>query len=1024
MGLPSKSVNRPVTITMLFIGIIMFGFISLKQLPVELEPNRDYGQISIIITVRGGMPPTEIESMITKHVEEAVGTVSHLTSISSSSRESMSVVVLEFEPETNMDFASLEVREKFSRIKNKLPLEANKPVIAKWEYSQNSTIIMSVTSNTYTPEMLRRKVDENFKNNLSRIEGVANVEIWGGRERKILVDMDQSKLLSHGITYEQITNLLGVNNYNLLVGEIEDSKDKLLIRTLGLFNTVKEIQNIGIAKSPQGSIIRLKDVADVYDGYLEPGAYSRVNLYDTVSIYVSKESGANTLQITKNVRKEVEKILATLHDDIKITFLYDQGEFIELAIKSVNNSLIIGAFLAILVLYLFLRDIAATTVIGLSIPISVVATFIFMNFAHITLNTMTLSGLALGTGMLVDNSIVVLENIFHKRYKGLKTKEAAIEGSEEVWIAILASTITTIAVFLPIIFVDKDIRLLYSGLAITVTFSLLASLFVSLSLVPMAYYEFSRYWRFKEKHHTIQKFFQKVYKEILLITFKYRYLFFVVIVALFIISTYRLTHMGMELSGRMAKDQFMINLTPPPGTKLERVNETVHKIEKWLVAIPEIQTISANVKKDDPKIMVTLVPEIQRTRSKDQIIDSLRAETSKIPKYFIYYYTGAQESESKEIIIDIYGFDYTKLRTLANAIGKCISAVPYLSDIKLRMRESQPEYNLIVDKQRAALHGLTVKAIADTVHGQMRGLRATKFHSEANEVETITRLQEKDRSTLRDLENLIIHSQNGKGYPIYLKQVAGFVPSKGPTEIYRQNKFRFIQVSANIGTQDLGTAAKDISQILSGMKFPKDYFYRFGGDYPLLVKSRHQLSWAIAVTVLLIYMILASLFQSYYQPLIIMISVPLAAIGVSLALDIAGLPLSTSVFIGMIMLAGIVVNNAIILIDHANLLKETIGKKRFQLMILAGSDRLRPIFMTTGTTILGLIPMAMDKSKASSLWSPLAITVMGGLISSTFLTLIVVPNIYILFEDILASKKSRVKEKTDEKACVKDLAYE
>lgn len=997
MGLPAKAVRRPVTITMLFIGILIFGFISLGRLPVELSPNREVGQISIIITVRGGMPPTEIESMVTRLVEEAVGTVSHVTNISSNSRESMSIVLLEFEPGTDMDFVSLEVRERFSRIKNKLPREANKPVIAKWEYSQNSTIICSVTSNMYTPEMLRRQVDEAIKSNITRIDGVANVEVWGGRERKIMVDLDQSKLIAHNISYENIMQVLSSNNFNLLVGEIEDEQDKLLIRTLGLFNSVEEIKEIGVGMTVDRSIIRLKDVAEVYDGYLEPGAFSRVNLYDNVAIYISKESSANTLQVTKKIRTTINAILAERDDDINVIYLYDQGEFIELAINAVKNSLLIGAVLAMLVLFLFLRDVPSTTIIALSIPISVVATFIFMGFSGITINTMTLSGLALGTGMLVDNSIVVLENIFHKRNGGSSARDAAIEGSEQVWLAILASTITTIAVFLPMIFIDRDIRMLYSGLALTVTFSILASLFVSLSLVPMTYTQLGKIWAFKQKKEEMHKNAHRIYQEILIISIRYRYLFLIVIFALFALSIFRVTNMGMELTGSMSKDQFAINMTPPSGTKLDKVNLTVKQIEKWLSEIPEISTISSNVKRDDPRILVTLVPPHKRTKTKDEIIDELREKTATIPRFFIYYYTGAQESESKEIVIDVFGYDYDKLRALANAIGKNISALGYLTDIKLRMREPRPEYSLVVDKQRAALYGLSVKDIADVIHGQMRGMRATKFHSEASEIETITRLRVEDRKTIHDLEHLIITSKNKTR--IYLKQVAGFVPSKGPTEIYRRNKHRFIQVSASLGSRDLGSAAVDVGKILDEMTFPKDYFYRFGGDYPLLVKSRNQLSWAIGVTIILVYMILASLFQSYYQPFIIMISVPLSTIGVVLALQLTDRPLSTSVFMGMIMLAGIVVNNAIILVDHANSLKEK-GFQRFRIIIQAGKDRLRPIFMTTTTTVLGLIPMALDQSKAADLWSPLAITVMGGLISSTFLTLIVIPNIYILFEDI------------------------
>ncbi len=894
-----------------------------------------------------------------------------------------------------------------------MPREANKPVIAKWEYSQNATIILSITSDAFSLEDLRGKVDNLFKSSFKRIDGVANVDVWGGRERKILVEMDQAKLASFNIGYEKVMTVLGNNNLNLLVGEVEGIRSKFLIRTIGLFATIDDVRNIGIGVTHRGSIIRLKDVATVEDSYMEPTAFARINLYDNVSVYVSKESSANTLSVTSSVRKETAKILAESKEDIKVNFLYDQGEYIEEAISAVKKSLLIGGLLAMIVLLVYLRDIAATAVIALSIPISIIATFIFMNFFGITLNIMTLSGLALGTGMLVDNSIVVLENIFHKRQKGFDIKTSAINGSEEVWLAILASTITTIAVFLPMIFIDKDIRILYSGLALTVTFSIMASLFVSLSLVPMLYYQSARFWKFGKKKEFIQKIAQKMYQEALLMSIRYRYIFLLLIVVLFALSIIRVTSLGMEMTGQMSKGQFSINFTPPPGTKLEKVDEVVRKVEAMLSEIPEIETISANVKRDNPKLLVSLVPLSQRTRSKQEIVDLLRLETSKIPKFFIYFYTGAQESDTKEIVIDIFGHDYIKLKTLANSVGKEISSLPYLTDVKLRMRNPRPEYGLVVDKHRAAYYGLSVRKIADTVHGQVRGLRATKFHSDAHEIEMIARLQKSDRKNLQDLENLVVSTK--KGNIIRLKQVAGLIPTRGPTEIYRRNKSRYIQVTASIEDKDLGSVAVAVEKLLEGIKFPKDYFYRFGGDYPILIKSRNQLSGAIGVTILLVYMILASLFQSYYQPFIIMISVPLAVIGVVLALQFTDNPLSTSVFIGMIMLAGIVVNNAIILVDHANNLKKQ-GKKRFRIIIQAGKDRLRPIFMTTTTTVLGLIPMALSTDGASDLWAPLAITVMGGLLSSTFLTLIVIPNIYILFEDIndifkyLFTRKDRKKK--------------
>ncbi|MBU1147279.1 MAG: efflux RND transporter permease subunit, partial [Candidatus Omnitrophica bacterium] len=493
MNLSEFSVKRPITIFMLFFGIVLVGFVSLQRLPVELKPNIAYGDISIIIAVRGGMPPQEVENLVTKHVEEAVSTASYLENLYSTSKAGESRIWLEFEPGTNMDFAALEVREKFSKIRDKLPREIEKPIIAQYKESDAPVLLLAVTGEGYTPEMLRKVVDEQIKERMLRVEGVANVDVYGGRERKILVEVDKHKLYQYNIPMESVVNSLGANNLNLLAGDIERRKDKYLVRIMGEFKSLDDIRNIGITTTPQGSILKLKDIAKVKDSFLEPVSYARTDIEPVVSLYIQKESTANTIQVVSDAQEELKLLKNKLDRRIFIKATLNQANTINEAINSVKNSLVYGAIFAVIVLFLFLRNIGPTSIIVATIPISVMATFILMYFNQISINVMTLSGLALGIGMLVDNSIVVLDNIDKKKKKlALSAQgqskdytQSIVSGASEVGLAIVASTVTTIIVFLPFIFVNKATRMLWSGLALTVTYSLLSSLFVALTLVPM-----------------------------------------------------------------------------------------------------------------------------------------------------------------------------------------------------------------------------------------------------------------------------------------------------------------------------------------------------------------------------------------------------------------------------------------------------------------------------------------------------------------------------------------------------------
>ena len=1073
MSLPSLSIRRPTAVSMFFIGVVLIGTIAFRMLPVEMMPNVSFGDITINIDVRGGIPASDVEKRITRPVEEAVGSVTHLKNILSIAKEGNATIILEFEPGTNMEFAALEVREKFNRIRNKLPPEIEKPVIAKYEYMDVPIMIMAVTSDLRTPEQLRKIVDEKIKDRIQRIEGVARAEVAGGREGKILIEVDQYKLQAFNLSINRVVDIINLNNANMLAGEIKRAKDKYLVRTIGEFQNLADIGNLAIATSKEGSAIRLKDIAQIKDSYLEPSEFARLNAQPVVSIYVQKESTANTVKISQLINKEVKILKGILDKDIKITLTFNQAEAIQQAVNQVKSSLLYGAILATIILVAFLRDWRSVFIIASSIPLSVMVTFSLMFFSKLTLNVMTLSGLALGVGMLVDNAIVVLDNTFKKRDEFIQSigelpqdtsgvaKDLAISGADEMYLAITASTLTTIIVFLPLFFINPEIRMLYSGIAVTITYSLLASLLAALTFVPML---LSR-MKIKKPRQTVTNdpvqintspeitpsagIMPTLYKKFISLSLHFRYLIILLALVGFVRVLQESKKLEKEFIGIAEQNKFTIFIEMPTGTRLEVSDKIVAQVERLVSKVPEVKTATAKVEPWSSKIYVELLPLGKRNKPTAQIINELRPFTEKIDPAFIYY-EEQEEVGTKEILIEVYGYDYEVLKNMSIQIAQRIQSIPKFTDTKIRMREGRPEMRLGIDKRQAALFGFNVEDIAMALHTHMRGLVATRYRGteeplvrvtekpssgqkastwneeqkilqqqvqeikklnlfpsspKAKETETIVRLEEKFRRTFDDLRRISLVTPDGEH--IYLSQIANLKFDLGPSEIWRKNKSRMVQVSANTGGLALGTAAAKIKQALADLQLPKDYFWQFGGNYDKMIRNQKELSFALILSLILVYMILASLFESFSQPFIILITVPLAAMGAIIALRITHKPVGTGALVGAIMLGGIVVNNAIILIDHINFLKHKglgSGGGR-EAVITASLDRLRPIMMTSLTTILGLIPMALDKSESSNLWSPLAITVIGGLTLSTFLTLFVVPCVYFIFKDLRLMRK-------------------
>lgn len=1008
MGLPNVAIHRPVMTAMVFSALLILGLISLLRLPVELYQGQNQGIISVIVRARGGLSPEDVEKTITIPVEESVATVSRLKNLYSTSRESESRVTMEFETGTDMRFAALEVREKFSRVIPILPREIEKPVIANYDDAQAAVMVFALTSKTLSPEEIRDLVETELKPILTRVDGVASVEIFGGRERKILVEIDRDKMVAYNVPVEKVMDVLGQSNINLLAGNVDSGKLALAIRTMGAFQSVEEVGEIGIHATRQGSIIQLKEIATIKDSYLEAADHARLNLEQNVTVYIKKTSLANTIPVVKTARGVLNDFIGSKRGLLDVILVSDKADIIKKAIADVRDALLIGMFLSVGIIYLFLRNWLLAAIVFISIPCSVVTTFFLMSLLGISINVMTMSGLALAIGILVDSSVVILENVFKKKEEGHSDSHAIRTGSEEMWIPLLSSLATSLIVFLPIIFIDKKIQMIYSGFAFTVSASLICSFFTAQMLIPMLLRQWARGTLgsadvSKGKRtffNKIETAYHSLIRWILDKTFLYRALLIALIFTATIVVGIILKNTPVDWPTTYQENEFSIIIFPLAGARLEANDDAVKRVEDMLSKIPDVEMFSSTVRKDDIRIFVRLKPKKKRSFAKDEVMKIIDEKGNEMIKqihddYSLLIDEGASSSEQKKLIIHIFGLENETLQKLAVEVANRVSKIPgYTNHVMTDLRK-RPEYSVVVDKGRAALYGLSVKDVADSLHAQVRGMRPTKFHelTKGEEIETITRLQAIYRQKIDDIKLVPVVTDNGVQIPI--GEIAGFYPSTGPQTIDRKDKYRYVFVKGDT-KRPLEEVAGNVRKALKDLPLPDDYYWRFGGGYEELIRGRSQLSTALLLTVALVFMVLACMFQSYMQPLLIMTSVPAASIGIWIALKITKSSLSQQVFVGMILLAGYVVNAAIIMVDRMNHLKAEGKLNTKEVLISAGLDRLRPIAMTTASTVLGFMPMALSFGQASDLWAPLAVTMIGGLLSSTVLTLFILPTLLSL----------------------------
>ncbi|MEE8564702.1 MAG: efflux RND transporter permease subunit [Atribacterota bacterium] len=1025
MNLPNFSVNRPVTILMLFIGLILIGLISFQNLGLDLLPDLSFPMSAIIVSY-SGVAPQEIENMVTIPLEEAVGTIQGVKNINSYSREGSSVVLMEFNWGTDMDVSALNIREKIDQVKSFLPDDASDPIVIKFDPSLMPILVLGMDSEEKDLQKLQEYAEDIIKPRLERLEEVASASIDGGLDREILVSIDNEKLRSNQLSFSQVTAALAGENVNLPAGTLKEGTINFLIRTLGRFENIQDIEEILISNI-LGNKIYLGDIAKVEDTFKERNSITYVNGKPGIMLSLQKESGKNTVIVAKRVFKELETIQNLLPDDISITPVFDSSDFIKKTISQVGWVALFGAILAVFVLLFFLGNLSSTLIISFAIPISLIFTFSLLYFTNLTLNMMTLGGLALGIGMMVDNSIVVLENIFRYRELGTDAKKSACLGASEVGTAISASTFTTIAVFLPILYVQGIASELFRSMGYTITFSLLTSLLVALTLVPMLS---SKILRFKAKDNRqsisnskenlvqnslnhggrIFSFVREEYGRLITWSLRHRGIVFILAVIIFVGSIMLIPFVGTEFIPSSDQGQFNVNITLPTGTNLETTREVVSEVEKIVSEIPEIKSMLTIAGEgsggmgfstqggNSGTIMVNLVDQNKRERSMAQIINQLRQKIGTYPGAQIKFgEQGFSFSSGSDLEVKISGDSLDELENIANRILISIAEVEGVHDLESSVEDVRPELHVNIDREKANLYGLNTAQIASTVHDALLGRVASIYREKGEQINIRIRLEEEDRNSIEEVENLLISSSMGLQIP--LKEIAEVTVGSGPKGIDRENQQRIVSVSGNISERFLGKVIQDAQQQLDKLVLPEDYRYEFVGENREMQESFIQLALALVLSIILVYMIIAAQFESLLMPLAVMFSVPFSLIGVIMALLLTGKSLNVLSYIGIIMLVGIVVNNSIVLIDYINKLRQK-GMERKEAIILGGRTRLRPILMTMFTTVLALVPMAIGIGEGAELRVPMAITIIGGLTSSTFLSLIIVPIFYTFLDDL------------------------
>lgn len=1012
-ALVTLAVRRRVSVIMASLAVVAFGIVGFSRLSIELFPDITYPSI----TVQTDFPdtaPQEIETLVSRPVEEAVGVLRGLQSVRSVSRPGVSEVTLEFDWGSDMGLLSMEVREKIDRIV--LPEGCEDPIVLRFDPSLDPIVRLALHGSEDLAT-LRRLADKQIKQDFETLAGVASAEIKGGLEDEVHIEIDQERLAALNIPLDRIRQMVGVSNVNLPGGALRGQDSQYLVRTINEYQSVEEIGDLVVWQN-EAAAVRLRDVATVVMGTKEREEITRVDGTESVEIAIYKEGDANAVTVARELRERIELWQnGKLPPGLELTVLFDQSTFIEQAIAEVRSAAMIGGVLAILVLLVFLRDLRSTVIVALSIPLSVVATFVLMYRMDISLNMMSLGGLTLGIGMLVDNSIVVLESIHRARRHGLDLVRAAITGTTEVGAAVVASTLTTVAVFLPIVFVEGVAGQLFRDQALTVTISLLASLLVAVTVIPMASAIGGRL-RASETQITasddlatsgdsvltlgaLSRFYDRVLRGALAA----KPLTLAVAFGLFGLSVVAIGRMGTELIPELTEGEFYFEVNMPEGTSLPATDRVVEAMEtaageddrlalhystvgsRVVSGGMSLQTRAENLGQLN-LVMADRADEV----SELAVIEDLRARFVDIPDLRLEIGRPSYFTVKTPIEVIVFGDDLELLRDWSLELAEDLEQVPGLRDVRSSLEAGNPELQVVFDRDRLAALGLDMGVLSQTLRDRVQGAVPTTFKDQDRQIDVRIRNAGITDASREDVRHLVVQGSEG---PLRLLSVADVKLDRGPAEIHRVQQQRAAVITADLRGRSLGDAVGDVQALIADTPRPDGLTVELGGQNAEMSTSFASLRFAMVLAIFLVYLVMASTFESFLHPFLVLFTIPLALVGVVAGLVLTGTTISVIVLIGGVMLVGIVVNNAIVLIDTINRYRRR-GMTKTDAVVRAGHVRLRPILMTTLTTVLGLLPMAVSWGEGAELRAPLAITVASGLALSTLLTLLVIPAAYVL----------------------------
>lgn len=1033
MKLYELSIKKPVAVVMAVCVAVLLGLYSLRMLDIEMMPDISL-PYALVYTSYDGVAPTEIESLVSKPLEGAVSSVSGVKTIQSISNEGTSIVAVEFQAGTDIDIAVQDLKDAIDIYKMMLPTDCDDPMIMKLDMNSMPIAMFSFSVKGNDLTQTKKYVEDTLKQSLESVDGVGSVNISGGNEREIQIVLDTNKMFGYNMSISQLVGAISTENNNISGGSVSGMGKDLSIRTVGKFDSLAEIGAVPITTTT-GEIVFLRDVASIVDGTTEDSTYARLNGSDSLSISIQKQSGANIVDTVDGIVKVLENMKAT-NPNIEYEMIMEQASYIDNSLSSVASSAVTGGILAIIILFLFLGSFRSALIIGVSMPVSIFTTFLGMYFSGMSLNVVSLGGLAIGVGMLVDNAVVVLENIYRRRLE-LKEKAttAGIKGAAEVVGAVIASVMTTCIVYLPLLFVKNMMAEMFNQLAFAIIFSQISSLIVTFLLVPMLSSRIDEL----ESHNKVKDFFimpfnklmkaiYKYYEKLVRYALSHRKTIVTIVLVCFAVSLVALGMIGMEMMPASDEGSFSVSIETPPGTELNVTDEITKKAEDIIAENQYVESIFSTVGSsgtfnsggsNSASITVTLLDERDGLTT-NEVLEQVRQSISSITgaDFALDATSSTGMSASSDLTFMLFGSDFDDLEEYADKAVNILKGIEGTREVTTSLSDTKPEARIYVDRERAAMYGLSTSTAASLVNTAISGQVASKYTEEGKEYDIRVKLPDSETETYENLKAMRIRS--GKGQWITLADIADLSIEQGYTTIMRQNQQRIVTVTCKLYGVDMGTVTKQFNEQFAQVTPPGDCSYQATGTYETMIDAMVDLLLAIILGIILMYMVMAAQFGSYIEPLLILSSLPLSVIGVVISLVCDGNPLNVISVIGMLMLSGMIVNNAIVLLDFIN---ETKRENRFtdrtELIVYVCKTRLRPVLMTTLTSILGFLPMVLSTSDGSEMMRPLSVVLLGGLGIGTVLTLVFIPTIYTISDDSLTKFYARRAAKKAAKAAKK-----